>query len=313
MLPFKNQRVHETVRSHFLPEIGFHTRALVAAALLMAPPSLVQAKSEGLPAPYQINGALQPFDDGNASRRSPFSVLVDLGRARDRPPPDDRALPAMTVIGTEGFAALPYGEIHKHCSYLCGTSEGETCHYVGIYDPQPNASLGIPLAAIETSGKLYNFSVLVDLSEVSSPAEYDPEASDSFFRPRWDAHGTESVEYRISAWDPKRRGFTLETRWSETEPVAEDLSDCRVVAFGGLDFATCRSRSVILHQGRPLVVDFPDYNAPSARPIAAFDHQGIGYILFELGLKAQTVYGLLFESGQGWQARVRPRDYPSLC
>lgn len=287
--------------------------ALGLGTMLAISPAGAQSDPQNLEAPYQVDGFIEVFDTTEPVDVGRVSVLVDLGTAENQRPPDDQGPGPMTVIGTEGFAVLPYGEIQKHCDYLCGTAEGETCHYVGIFDLSSKDSVGRPLAAVSSADRISNFKSLEDLPEVESPYEYQSTLRGTDVRPLWDPHASEQIRYRLSPWDPKRRGFDLETLWAGSNSVSEELSDCRVVSYAGLDFATCQSRSVILDRGRPLIVDFPDYNVPSARPMAAFDHQGIEYIVFELGLKAQTVYGLLFRTNAGWQARVRPRDYPGLC
>ena len=47
--------------------------------------------------------------------------------------------------------------------------------------------------------------------------------------------------------------------------------------------------------------------------MARFGAGGLDYYLVRLGIKAQTVFGLLFQQGGAWQARFRPRDYALLC
>ena len=50
-----------------------------------------------------------------------------------------------------------------------------------------------------------------------------------------------------------------------------------------------------------------------AEPLpAAFQVNGSGYYLVRLDIKAQTVFGLLFQQRGAWQTRFRPRDYALL-
>jgi hypothetical protein len=70
---------------------------------------------------------------------------------------------------------------------------------------------------------------------------------------------------------------------------------------------------MITQDGRPLLVSLADYNSSSAETAASFESNGTTYRVVRLGLKAQTVFGLLVRTESGWRALIRPRDYALLC
>jgi len=49
------------------------------------------------------------------------------------------------------------------------------------------------------------------------------------------------------------------------------------------------------------------------RALASFTAAGRLYFLLQVGLKADTGYGLLTESDAGWRLLMRRLTYPKLC
>ena len=56
-----------------------------------------------------------------------------------------------------------------------------------------------------------------------------------------------------------------------------------------------------------------DYGEAAAEPLALFEHAGTTYAVVRLGLKAQSVIGLVVRDEGGWHGLFLPRDYPLLC
>ena len=75
----------------------------------------------------------------------------------------------------------------------------------------------------------------------------------------------------------------------------------------------CPSIALIAADGVPLLVSIPDYNQAIAVPIASFLHEGELHVLVRLGLKAQTIYGLLVRRDGKWVPLFRPAQRPLLC
>ncbi len=89
--------------------------------------------------------------------------------------------------------------------------------------------------------------------------------------------------------------------------------DCAIRRTDALASLTCRSLALLVDRGRPLLVSFPDYNLAAAEVVARFSSGGLTHYLIRLGLKAETLFGLLTDTPDGWRPLFRRRGYPALC
>lgn len=266
-----------------------------------------------LPAPYQVQGVVQYRGDvdrgGDGLSLGAVLVAVDLGGARGKAVPTRDALAEITLLGTAGSTVGRLREIVKQCDFLCG-DEGEECHYVALIEVDGSLeALGTPLAALAGRHETAGFAAA---APSDGAALLDGLAAD-LSAPVWDPHLSSNPVFRLRDWQPEAGTATLDLLYGTGEPTAVALRSCRASNQGGLVGLACGSLAMLLADGRPLLVSYPDYNLPAAEVVAGFHSGGLGYRLVRLGLKAQTVFGLLAETPDGWRARIRPRDYALLC
>ena len=81
----------------------------------------------------------------------------------------------------------------------------------------------------------------------------------------------------------------------------------------GLTQLACHGIAVIAADGVPLLLSVPDYNDAIATPVARFTANGETHVLVRLGLKAQTIYGLLVKRGDKWVPLFRRAERALLC
>jgi hypothetical protein len=286
----------------------------IVVALLAA--STAFAHEGLLPAPYQVDGVLQfrsdhYREDDGLTLRAPL-IAVDLGNAEGKPHPGSERFRAVTFIGSEGTATGTLYDIRKTCDYLCG-DDGEACHYVALYSlSAPLEALGTPLMALAGDRDLTAFRGLRPVTPASGPAPRLAPGRD-FAPPVWSPYTGENPLHRIGGWSPRSRTLRLEQRYGDGEIITTEAPDCEFRKAEGLTLARCNSLALILDGGDVLLLSFPDYNIAAAEVIARFAAGGQTYLVVQLGLKAQTVFGLLTKTPEGWRARFRPRGYALLC
>lgn len=266
-----------------------------------------------LPAPYQVQGVVQyrgdvdRGDDGLSL--GAVLVAVDLGAAEGKSTPSRKALAEMTLLGTAGATVGRLREIVKQCDYLCGGEE-EECHYVALVEvSEPLEGLGTPVAALAGSHEAAGFAAAGSGADTGSLDRLAAGLS----APVWDPHLSSKPLFRLRDWKPEAGTATLDLLYGTGEPTAVPLQSCRASDYGGLVGLACNSVALLVADGQPLLVSYPDYNLPAAEAVAGFRSGGLSYRLVRLGLKAQTVFGLLAETPDGWRARIRQRDYALLC
>ncbi len=266
-----------------------------------------------LPAPYQVEGVIRHRSDhqrlGDGLGLAEPLLMVDLGRADRRPHPGSRNFPEMTFIGTAGSAFGRLEDIAKSCAFLCG-DEAESCHYVARYAiDRPLAALGTPLVGLV--GR-HDLAGLAPVPTAGDGAAIGPFAAE-LLAPIWSPYAGDDPAYRIRRWDPAAGTLTLDLRYGGDPIVSFATDDCAVRRTGNLTSLTCRSLAVLVDRGRPLLVSFPDYNLAAAEVVARFSSGGLTHYLIRLGLKAETLFGLLSATPDGWHAHFRRRGYPTLC
>lgn len=306
------------------------TAALILLALLFQalPVSSSAAAHEGLlPAPYQIEGLVSFKNDqyrmDTGLGLNPPLVAVDLGDAENAPHPGSDNFQIMTIVGTTGVATGKLAGIRKICDYLCG-DEGTTCHYVAYYslDGSPReanpgeilARIGTPLMAIPGEQALAGFRAVTP----EAGAAFPPALIGRDFAPlAYTPHGKDGPETRITGWDAGARKVAWEGRWSWGDTFTAEGRDCTLSQIGGLTAAQCNGIALLLGEAAPLLYSFPDYNSSSAEVVAVLEFElGLGkstLYAVRLGLKAQTVFGLLYRDKDGWRGLFRPRNYALLC
>lgn len=212
----------------------------------------------------------------------------------------------MTVVGNAGVGRINLESIGKICEFLCG-DEAEECHYVAYMVPVTELDeIGTPLLALPGDYALTDFT----LPEPQEVAIDEALRERGFVRALWP---DEEGGYRYRFEPLAGGGLAVEARWGEGDPYRYSSSGCRATKWKGLTTVMCDGMEGILVDGAPALVSYPDYNSPSAQILASFDHGGVTYHLVQLAIKAQTVYGLVVRTDEGWQALIRPRDYALLC
>jgi hypothetical protein len=292
--------------------------AVLALAALALSENARGADEIGLDAPYQVV-ALSYFRsdqdraDTGLGLTAPY-VIVDLGNAEKRPPPAREGLETMTLLGTGGSAPGRLYDIRKTCNFLCG-DEGEACHYEALYSlPQAAvARLGTPLVAL--AGEIETGNLRAFSDQAARPAKLEPPANPAaeFRPPLWTADPDAAPRYRVTAWDGATGALAMEFRYRD-QPANEVLGrNCRAQGLGVLTALSCDGMALLVDDSRVLLFSWPDYNLAAAAPVLAFEAAGASHYLVRLGLKAQTVFGLLTGGSGGWRGAFRPRDYDLLC
>ncbi len=271
------------------------------------------ASADGLlPAPYQIDGAVQFRSDhhrtGNGLQLNAHLVAVDLGAAGKRKGPDSKKFAKMTILGSKGVARGTLNDLEKRCAFLCG-DEGEECHFVALYELDgPLAEIGTPLVALRGHLDLAAYKPATPTAvtdDLALGAALSP--------PAWSPYAKEKPTHRVSGWDAAAKKLTLESRYGQGEVFAAPDSRCAVAGYGPLTGVTCNMFAVLLAGGRPVLVSYPDYNIRGAEVIASFENGGAAYYVVRLAIKAETVFGLLVQAGGQWRGLFRRRGYALLC
>ena len=97
------------------------------------------------------------------------------------------------------------------------------------------------------------------------------------------------------------------------EEQSFDEPGCRAGTAADLTVMQCQSLAFIAAKGVPLLISVPDYNEAAATPVASFTHDGALHVIVRLGLKAQTVYGLLVKRGDSWVPLFRKAERALMC
>ncbi len=262
-----------------------------------------------LPAPYQVEAIARVWDkyDASSGLDQP-RVVIDLGSAEGTPWPDRDASNMMTLIGTAGAMSASLDEIVKTCETLCG-DEAEECHYVARLVPAGDPrTLGDPVAA---------FAGLHALSGYTPTPESVPRLppgagtlSSQLVEPAWPTSEQGVPSYRFRRHDGS---LILDSKYGASDIQEVSLGDCESYEMGPLVRMVCDGAEALIADGLPVLVSFPDYNLASADLLASFGHGGRTYHVVRLGIKAQTIYGVIYQDGGRWHARLRPRDYALLC
>jgi hypothetical protein len=284
---------------------------------LLLPSAHALAHEALLPAPYQVEGLVRfkndryRLDDG-LGLNSPL-VVVDLGEARDAPHPGSGRFQTMTIIGSTGIGLGKLHDIRKTCDYLCG-DDGQECHYEALFMlDKPVETIGTPLAAIPGVQVLTGFLPATPggpQAEAGFPAGL---LGEDFSPLAWTPHGRDGPQLRITGWDSDQRKLDLEARWRTGDSFMVEAPECRLRRVGELTEMQCNGAALVLTGGAPLLFSYPDYNAAAAEVVATFEFGKSTLYLVRLGLKAQTVFGLLYGDKEGWRGLFRPRDYALLC
>jgi len=285
--------------------------ALLVLLVAGAGSPFVPASSELLPAPLQIDGVERDLT-GRWGLETDV-VQVDLGAAEGKPVPDGDHFQKMTILGTTGASPAFLQDIRRVCDFLCG-DEAEECHYVARVSPtRPLDEIGTPLAAIPGEHRIEAYRV-PETETVADPLELPAEwLGRDFESPIWPTDPGSSLEYRLRESSTADRELRLEYHWSGGEVYSVDDRDCSLRQSADLTELACSSFAMITQDGQPLLVSLADYNSSSAETVASFESNGTAYRVVRLGLKAQTVFGLLVRTESGWRALIRPRDYALLC
>lgn len=285
-----------------MPLPNSRSAALVASALLLV---AAAAGAEPLQAPYQVDEILiDPRGELSYGIR-PSSPSVDLDPLQSLAQADvDRWVEA-TMLTEYGPAPANLMEIRKSCKFLCGVEEEETCHYQAVLDLQDDYDVGNMVVAFPGTVEVTDFETLVPRPVYSVPT-WSPE----FHAQLWPAD--EPGRIRIDGWNPntKRLQFSIQAIGEEH---SFDEQSCRASTAAGLTLIACHGIAMIAADGVPLLLSFPDDNVATATPVAKFTHDGELHVVVRLGLKAQTIHGLLVRRGDRWIPLFRKAERALAC
>jgi hypothetical protein len=292
-----------------LPKIS---SAVLASFVLLR---VEAAEADPLEAPYQLDGMAVDLRDRGADPAADitFVFLFDIGEAQPTQADVERWTEA-TVLTEAGPVRAWLLDIRKTCDFLCGVDpampveEAETCHYQAalVLDQKADTGGANLLAAFPGAAAITEF----------TPAEPAPLASEQggwsakFHAPIWPEDAPAAI--RVEGWDAAAGRLAYSVKTSEGEQALEERG-CRATAAAGLVQIACQSIAILAADGVPLLVSWADYNQPNAVPVASFLHEGERHVLVRLGLKAQTIYGLLIPRGNRWVPLFRPAKRPLLC
>ena len=268
-----------------------------------------------LPAPYQVEAVERsvPYSYTEDESLGPPMITVDLGTAEGRTPPVREGLETMTFLGAGGSAVGQLYDISKHCDYLCG-DELEECHYVARYSLPPDTpALEAPLAALPGTLELTDYhdprqAEWIDnftLAYVWTATGFSPEA--------WRPSSQGATSHKLESWNEDSKDIAFRTRFPDGNEFSAQAGSCRLRQGGDLNEVACNGLSLLFAEGTPLLLSYPDYNSPAARAVSSFTQGDRTYYLVLLGLKAQSVFGLLTKTLEGWIGHFQPRDYALLC
>jgi hypothetical protein len=286
--------------------------ALALPAVLAAADALAAGEIE---APYQLDAMSFDLRDrgGDPAADATMTILFDLDPMQAPTQADVERWNEATILTEAGPMRAGLLDIRKSCQFLCGVEppmpveEAETCHYQAALVPDPKSDTGGANFLAAFPGK-------VDITEFqmweAPPLRSSPAWSPEFHAQAWPTD--EAGRIRIDGWNPntKRLQYTVQVMGGER---SIDEPGCRASTAAGLTHIACQGIALIAADGVPLLVSVPDYNQAIATPVASFMHDGALHVVVRLGLKAQTVYGLLVKSGHAWVPLFRKAERPLLC
>ena len=285
--------------------------APAALTILLA----ASAAAGEIEAPYQLDAMTFDLRDRGAdpAADATFAVLFDLDPMQAPTQGDVDRWSEATVLTEAGPVRAGLLEIRKSCAFLCGidpqmaAEERETCHYQAAVALHRKADTGGAnfLAAFPGRIEITDFAMLTP-----TPLRSPPSWSREFHAPAWPAD--EAGRIRIDGWNPntKRLQYSVQAMGEEH---SFDEQGCSASTAAGLTAIACRSLAVVAAEGVPLLLSVPDYNQAIAVPVASFTQDGATHVLVRLGLKAQTIYGLLVKRGDTWVPLFRPAERALLC
>ena len=286
--------------------------AALAALLLLCE----QAASEPLEAPYQLDGMAVDLRDRGADPAADltFAFLFDLDPADAPTLADVDRWTETTVLTEAGPVRAGLLDIRKSCEFLCGVApsmpveEEETCHYQAalVLDPRADTGGANLLAALPGAVAVTGFKPLEPAPLSPAQNRWSPE----FHAPLWPEDAPERI--RVDRWDPAAGRLAYSVKTADGEQTFDEQG-CRATAAAGLVQIACPSIAILAADGVPLLLSWAEYNQPNAVPVASFLHDGEPHVLVRLGLKAQTIYGLLIRRGENWVPLFRPAKRPLLC
>ena len=276
---------------------------LLALAILLA----TAATAGELEAPYQVEAATTALAEPWAERGPDAKrlIVVDLDAMRAPTQADVERWSTATVLSLYGVMPAHLVEIRKSCQYLCGVDQEETCHYQALLQPEQYVE------GAEVLGVLPGEVEIEELETLTlRPAASLPAWSKEFHEVAWPTD--ESGRTRIDGWNAntKRLQFTVQAMGEEQ---SFDEPGCRAGTAADLTVMQCQSLAFIAAGGMPLLISVPDYNEAAAMPVASFTHEGAHYVIVRLGLKAQTVYGLMVKRGETWVPLFRKAERALMC
>jgi hypothetical protein len=288
-----------------------------------------------LPPPYQVAGIERRLPDRDVEAGVPglddAVVVVELDDADSMPPPDREFLARATIVGTDGVAAAHLVDVERRCEFLC-SDERASCRHVALYSGFDPARLGTPLLALPGEWTLTDHAAAEPVAEVAAEAAArdrrrpptetvaDIEAlrrllaaDDEPVRLIWSSYEDDPTRYRLVPDPTAPEGLALETLQWDGQVVVTPARECAYAVVDGIGSLDCSGFATLLDGARPLLVSLTDYNLDIAQVVASFVHDARTYHVIRLGLKAQTVFGLLVQTGDGWTALLRPRTFDLLC
>lgn len=241
--------------------------------------------------PYQPAGWLTSPEQEDAAQRF---LLVDLGAQHPGELPT-----RWTVVGSAGSSPASDYDLEKSCRFLCGSDEAETCHYVARLTVASPDDVGEPLLVLPARHPI---------EEVHPNVGAFGPGPDATWRAQpGPAAWPENVHYSL---DTRDTGPYLTRRHSDGWESGLPLGECRSRTTGEFREVLCQGGAFLAKAGRIVLGSFADYNTPSAEIVTTLQINGRPFQIVKLGLKAQTIYGLLGPDGEAY---FRPRDYPLLC
>jgi hypothetical protein len=260
-----------------------------------------------LEAPYQVEATAMLLNEPWAKRNpdAPRLVLVDLDPMTAPTQADVDRWSAATVLTAYGTTRAHLVEFRKSCQFLCGVDQEETCHYQALLQMEQYFDGAEILAVLPGDVEIGDLQALT-----LRPATSLPAWSKEFHEVAWPTD--DSGRIRIDGWNPntKRLQFSMQAMGDEQ---SFDEPGCRASTAAELTAMQCQSLAFIAADGVPLLVSVPDYNEAVATRVASFTHGGVPHVIVRLGLKAQTVYGLLVKRGEKWVPLFRKTERALMC
>ena len=264
------------------------------------------------PTAYKVERVVYPRSDtysedltGLGQPLAQIEIGSSAREGRQIAPPAQETLASVLLIGTEGITAqASFHAFEKRCEFLCG-DELQECHYTALiaYDDR---GIGTPLVALAgLAGDVGGFRKLDPVQPVT----------DSRIQ----------VSKQALAWPPgdfvslKLENGNVEfTAGHEGKsPYSYDASapDCKTIDYpgSGLTRLSCNGVEFLLHENRPLLMSYADYNISTVRVLNEFRIDGRVHYTVLMALKAYNAFGILTQRDSGWQYIVSPADWAMLC